>query len=128
MKKFLPTWGLLAVAAICAAALAFVYWGDIPFKPHNKASELGQMGDFFGGLLNPIVSALTLFVAINVWCFQKSDGGQRLTPLARKYSLIKHLLKNKFRQEAESKLEPLVFGQKFARAKSFTRSFKGVSS
>lgn len=31
------------------------------------------MGDFFGGLLNPLISALTLFVAIRVWQMQKTE-------------------------------------------------------
>ena len=127
MKKFLVTWGLLAIAAICAAVLAFVYWGDIPFKPHTKASELGQLGDFFGGLLNPIVSALTLFVAIKGWCLQKPDKGKRIKPLAAKYGLIKYPPKTKLCQEAENKLEPLVFGRKFAHATALSRSSEGVS-
>ena len=31
------------------------------------------MGDFFGGLLNPLVSLLTLFVAISVWQLQREE-------------------------------------------------------
>ena len=57
-----------------------------------------------------------------------SEEGLRMTPLVAKYGLIKHLPKNKLRQEAESKLEPLVFGRKFAHAKALTRSSEGVSS
>lgn len=73
MKKWLTPWWLLAVAAAGAAALASVYWGGVAFKSHGHAEELGQMGDFFGGLLNPLVSILTLFVAISVWRLQKDE-------------------------------------------------------
>lgn len=73
MKKVLVTWGLLLVATTFALALAYVYWSGIPLTPHAKAAELGQLGDFFGGLLNPLVSALTLFVAISVWRLQKDE-------------------------------------------------------
>ena len=108
MKKFLPTWGLLAVAAICAAALAFVYWGDIPFKPHNKASELGQMGDFFGGLLNPIVSALTLFVAINVWRLQKDELELTRNELAQTKLVIKEQAETAEQQRREQRFFDLL--------------------
>lgn len=46
--------------------------GGLPLAdamPH----KLGQMGDFFGGMLNPLVSALTLFVTISVWQLQKKE-------------------------------------------------------
>lgn len=33
----------------------------------------GQFGDFFGGLLNPIIAACTLFVAMRVWALQEKE-------------------------------------------------------
>ena len=68
-------WWLLAIAALGACALAVAYWvGWSPSGPDTNAAEkLGQMGDFFGGMLNPLVSALTLFVAISVWQLQKKE-------------------------------------------------------
>ncbi len=68
-------WWLLAIAALGACALAVAYWvGWSPSGPDENAPEkLGQMGDFFGGMLNPLVSALTLFVAISVWQLQKVE-------------------------------------------------------
>ena len=68
-------WWLLAIAALGACVLAVAYWvGWSPSGPDTNAAEkLGQMGDFFGGMLNPLVSALTLFVAISVWRLQKVE-------------------------------------------------------
>lgn len=68
-------WWLLGIAALGACALAVAYWaGWSPSGPdENAAAKLGQMGDFFGGMLNPLVSALTLFVAIRVWRFQEKE-------------------------------------------------------
>lgn len=73
MKKLLSPLWLLLIAALGTAALAWVYWDGWNIHPHANASELGQLGDFFGGLLNPLVSALTLFVAISVWRLQKDE-------------------------------------------------------
>lgn len=68
-------WWLLAIAALGACVLAVAYWvGWSPSGPDTNAAEkLGQMGDFFGGMLNPLVSALTLLVAISVWQLQKKE-------------------------------------------------------
>lgn len=56
-----------------AAALALVYANVWSLPLHGNGDKLGQMGDFFGGLLNPLVSLLTLFVAISVWQLQREE-------------------------------------------------------
>ena len=73
MKKLFSPWWLLVIAALGTAVLAWAYWGGWHIHPHPNAGELGQLGDFFGGMLNPLVSALTLFVAISVWRLQKDE-------------------------------------------------------
>lgn len=73
MKRLASPWWLLLLAVAGAAALALVYVGIWSFPIHKSGGELGQMGDFFGGLLNPLVSLLTLFVAISVWQLQKKE-------------------------------------------------------
>ena len=73
MKKLFSPWWLLLIAALGTAVLAYAYWGGWTINPHANAGELGQLGDFFGGMLNPLVSALTLFVAISVWRLQKDE-------------------------------------------------------
>lgn len=73
MKKLFSPWWLLILAAVGTGLLARAYWGGWSIHPHTNAEQLGQLGDFFGGLLNPLVSALTLFVAISVWRLQKDE-------------------------------------------------------
>lgn len=73
MKRLFSPWWLLLLAVAGAAALALVYVGIWSFPIHKSGGDLGQMGDFFGGLLNPLVSLLTLFVAISVWQLQKTE-------------------------------------------------------
>ena len=73
MKKLFSPWWLLVIAALGTGVLAWVYWGSWNIHHHANAGELGQLGDFFGGLLNPLVSILTLFVAISVWRLQKDE-------------------------------------------------------
>ena len=67
MKTFVAAWSFLLVVILCDGFFAYAYLGNVQFAAQTKAGELGQLGDFFGGLLHPIVSALTLFVAITVW-------------------------------------------------------------
>lgn len=66
-------WWLLVIAVCSAIALAVVYWWGWQVPTGSKPEQLGQMGDYFGGLLNPLVSTLTLFVAISVWRLQKKE-------------------------------------------------------
>lgn len=66
-------WWLLVIAVCSAIALAVVYWWGWQVPTASKPEQLGQMGDYFGGLLNPLVSTLTLFVAIGVWRLQKKE-------------------------------------------------------
>lgn len=75
MKKLFSPWWLLIIAALGTGLLAWVYRGGWSIHPNANvnAEELGQLGDFFGGLLNPLVSVLTLFVAISVWRLQKDE-------------------------------------------------------
>jgi hypothetical protein len=73
VKRLASPWWLLLLAVAGAAALAWVYFGTWSLPIHGSGEKLGQMGDFFGGLLNPLVSLLTLIVAISVWQLQKKE-------------------------------------------------------
>lgn len=66
-------WWLLAIAALGAIFCALLFFGFEWTSGRKDIDKLGQMGDFFGGMLNPLVSALTLFVAISVWQLQKKE-------------------------------------------------------
>ena len=76
MKTFAAVSSSLLVVILCAEFFAYIYLGNIQFGAHTKAGDLGQLGDFFGGLLCPIVSALTVFVAVNVW---RSEAMRKLS-------------------------------------------------
>jgi Putative phage abortive infection protein len=70
--------GLAFVAALVVASRYVALLGN-PFSAPSAsdstqaAAVLGQLGDYFGGLLNPIVSFLTLIVAVAVWRLQKAE-------------------------------------------------------
>lgn len=66
-------WWLLGIAALGAFLCALLFFVSDWTSGRNGIEKLGQMGDFFGGMLNPLVSALTLFVAISVWQLQKKE-------------------------------------------------------
>ncbi|MDP2418938.1 MAG: putative phage abortive infection protein [Hydrogenophaga sp.] len=57
-----------ALGAVLAYAMAF---SQLPATEDPGA--WGTFGDFLGGLLNPLVSTLTLFVAASVWKLQREE-------------------------------------------------------
>lgn len=60
----------LGAAGFLALAYVLIFWAK---DSSDEAARLGQLGDYFGGLLNPMISVLTLFVAISVWQLQKKE-------------------------------------------------------
>ncbi len=63
---------LLAISAFVILALAYLLTFRTSYLSTNPDSW-GQFGDYIGGLLNPLISGCTLFVAINVWRLQKDE-------------------------------------------------------
>lgn len=61
------------IAILVALLLLFVYVAPIGYPIHKRSDAWGQFGDFMGGLLNPFISLLTLFVAVAVWRLQKKE-------------------------------------------------------
>lgn len=76
-SKDWSTWAPLLIALILAFLAAGTYWHwfyrhlHIPLSV--TADTWGQFGDYFGGLLNPVIAACTLFVAVRVWQLQKRE-------------------------------------------------------
>ena len=72
--KGLKTWWMLLVPSAFALgavlAYAVTFW-QLPATENPGA--WGTFGDFLGGLLNPLVSTLTLFVAASVWKLQRKE-------------------------------------------------------
>jgi len=74
VSRLVRSWWLLVIPA--GVALGAITTCVATFH-HLPATEnpgaWGTFGDYFGDLLNPLISALTLFVAISVWQLQKKE-------------------------------------------------------
>jgi hypothetical protein len=72
MQKFL---GGLILAVYVIGALTLVFYGAHFFRSHisNDPSDWGTLGDYFGGVMNPVVSFATLVVAFAVWKQQREE-------------------------------------------------------
>lgn len=67
-----------------AVALVLTYAWVFRAHPFGiDPSRWGQFGDYFGGLLNPTISLLTLVVAISVWRLQSTELTETRAALTR---------------------------------------------
>lgn len=68
---------LLLVASVVSAAFVHFFIGiDIPFlqfKHHDTAAYWGQLGDFVGGMLNPLLSFVALMAVVYSINLQRKD-------------------------------------------------------
>ena len=74
LKIWLRQWWLLAIPVVLAliAVGSYIYtFHDWPTR--EVPAAWGTFGDYFGGLLNPVIAACTLFVAVRVWQLQKIE-------------------------------------------------------
>lgn len=60
---------MVVVLGVYAAFFAFVHHARVSSDP----GDWGTLGDYFGGLLNPVISFATLLVAFAVWKQQKEE-------------------------------------------------------
>jgi hypothetical protein len=83
LKAWLHQWWLLIipVTLACMAVGAYIF-AFHAWPTHEVPAAWGTFGDFVGGLLNPVVSTLTLFVAIQVWHLQRKELEETKTVLA----------------------------------------------
>lgn len=74
LKQWFHEWWLLLLPATFALGAITVYTIVFRSMPATEnPAAWGTFGDFVGGLMNPLVSVLTLFVAISVWKLQKAE-------------------------------------------------------
>lgn len=74
VKQWLKAWWLLLVPIAFASGAVLVYALTFRQLPATEdPGAWGTFGDFLGGLLNPLVSTLTLFVAASVWKLQREE-------------------------------------------------------
>lgn len=72
-KQFSPWWLLVIPTGVALGAIT-TYVATFYHLPATESpGAWGTFGDYVGGLLNPLISALTLFVAISVWQLQKQE-------------------------------------------------------
>lgn len=68
-------WGIVAIAVIAATVAASVYFahlGGLPISDSDPAGW-GQLGDYFGGLLNPVFSFLTILALVLTLILQSRE-------------------------------------------------------
>lgn len=73
-QEWIKTWWMLLVPVTFATVAVLVYaivFRELPVT--ESPGAWGTFGDFLGGLLNPLVSTLTLFVAVSVWKLQREE-------------------------------------------------------
>ena len=77
LKNWFQEWWLLLVPIMFASGAVLAYAVTFQQLPATEnPGAWGTFGDFLGGLLNPLVSTLTLFVAVSVWRLQKVEMEQ----------------------------------------------------
>jgi uncharacterized membrane protein len=68
-----PHW-LPLVLLVAAIFLVSIYvWAFFALPWTSDPSAWGSFGDYMGGLLNPVVSTMTLIIAIKVWVQQRQE-------------------------------------------------------
>lgn len=108
MNKNFSSWWLLIGAFAGTAALSIFYAINGSFTPNVHAEALGQLGDYFGGFLNPLVSILTLVVAINVWRLQKAELELTRNEMAQTKEAMKEQAKTAEQQRREQRFFDLM--------------------
>lgn len=68
LKRLIPWIGGLMVFAL---GLYFVWFSSA--KVSHDSGDWGTLGDYFGGLMNPVISFATLLVAYAVWKQQREE-------------------------------------------------------
>ena len=87
---------IVATVVITTYVLAFK---QLPWN--GKPEAWGQFGDFVGGLLNPLISLLTLSVAVKVWQLQKVE-------LRETHKALEEQVKTAEQQRAEARFFDLL--------------------
>lgn len=123
-QRWLKDWGLLLVPAVCAAVAISTYavtFRNLPATENPQA--WGTFGDFLGGLLNPLVSTLTLFVAIGVWRLQRDELELTRKELEQSKLAMEDQAKTAEQQRQEQRFFDLLnVYQRTVDSISFTRS------
>lgn len=78
-----PTKSLLAVGVVAAALVAVYMWAFYGHHAPANKGEWGQLGDFIGGVLNPIVAGAALYWLTQSVKLQKAELAETRAELGR---------------------------------------------
>lgn len=70
LEKMIPGVYLIGGGVLIAYVLAMIFFKN---GISQDPADWGALGDYFGGLMNPIISFATLMVAFAVWKQQKEE-------------------------------------------------------
>mgnify|MGYP000980940808 CR=1 FL=1 len=109
LKQWFVEWWLLLVPATFALGAVTTYaivFRSLPATENPAA--WGTFGDFVGGLMNPLVSVLTLFVAISVWRLQKAELELTRSEMAQTKEAMEDQAKTAEQQRREQRFFDLL--------------------
>ncbi|EDU6392004.1 hypothetical protein C8914_003718, partial [Salmonella enterica subsp. enterica serovar Norwich] len=65
---------LLLIVTILSLSIIMIYINNFyNFRISKDPSDWGALGDYFGGLLNPLISIITLFFVAKTYLTQKEE-------------------------------------------------------
>ncbi|MDH4449746.1 MAG: putative phage abortive infection protein [Rhodoferax sp.] len=108
-KQWFLDWWLLLVPAVFALGAITAYSIIFRSMPATEnPAAWGTFGDFIGGLMNPLVSVLTLFVAISVWKLQKAELELTRNEMAQTKAAMEDQAKTAEQQRREQRFFDLL--------------------
>ena len=109
VKHWVANWWLLLLPTAIASSAVLAYAYTFQALPATQnPSAWGTFGDYMGGLLNPLVSVLTLFVAISVWRLQKDELELTRKELAQTKVVMEEQAKTAEQQRREQRFFDLL--------------------
>ena len=99
---------VVAITLLLVGAAAVAYFSkDIP-QSFKDIKKFGEIGDFIGGILNPIISGCTLFVAYAVWKLQKAELAETRKELQESRKVMQEQTKIAEQQRSEQRFFDLL--------------------
>ncbi|WP_375123657.1 hypothetical protein [Pseudomonas sp. LW8] len=83
ISNALMVWMALVVAAVVLLSFVILYGRKLNFE-----NNIGQIGDFFGGLINPVLSFLALLVLLRTTLIQTVEARKTTTFMSSQQSIM----------------------------------------
>lgn len=99
---------VVAITLLLVGAAVVAYFSkDIP-QSFKDIKKFGEIGDFVGGILNPIISGCTLFIAYAVWRLQKAELAETRKALQKSGEAMQEQTKIAEQQRSEQRFFDLL--------------------